>query len=273
MKKIIVLGLCLLANAPFLTAQKPQSHSHSNSQSSFQSNSSSRPQGNSQSRPQNNSQSRPQNNSQSRPQSNSQVVIQTTPQSSSQSRPQTASQSSTPIPGGYSLNGVEQCVIEAIYYLNSVRKNPSAFSEQIGADLGYVQARPMLKVNESLMKAAQAKAEDMANRNYFAHVDPEGYGMNYRIHEAGYDIPAEWYSNKANNYVESIGCGTNMSTGKSIINLLVLDADVPSLGHRIHLLGIDEFNSTCVDIGVGHAYNPNSLYKHYWSILIAKHNY
>ena len=245
MKKLIIITIYLCSNIALLTAQKPQTNSNVNSQS------------------------RPQT-TQSRPQ----IIIQTNPQTNSQSRPQTTNTPSPQINNNvYTPNRVERCVLEAIYYLNSIRKEPSAYSNQIGADLGYVEARPMLKINESLMKAAQAKAEDMANRNYFGHVDPDGYGMNYRIHQAGYSIPESWYSDKTSNYVESIGCGTNMSTGKSIINLLVLDADVPSLGHRNHLLGIDEFNSTCVDIGIGHAYNANSLYKHYWSILIAKHSH
>jgi len=51
------------------------------------------------------------------------------------------------------------------------------------------------------MKAAQIKAEDMAKRNYMAHVDPDGYGMNHFINKAGYKlIPAFMKSNSANNF-------------------------------------------------------------------------
>ena len=123
------------------------------------------------------------------------------------------------------------------------------------------------------MKAAQAKAEDMASRNYFAHVDPDGNGMNIKINAAGYELPAEWYANPADNFFESLGCGTNINTGESIMDMLVIDADTPSLGHRNHLLGIKEFWSNCFDIGIGHARNPNASYINYWCILIAKHNY
>lgn len=174
---------------------------------------------------------------------------------------------------GYAQIELESCVVDAFNYLNKVRQNPSAYSEKIGVDLGYVESRPALKWNEALLKAAQTKAEDMATRNYFNHVDPEGNGMNIKIHAAGYEIPADWYKNPANNFFESLGCGTNISSGEQIINLLIIDEGIPEHGHRNHLLGIGKFNSNSYDIGIGHAYNPNSSYKNYWCILIAKHNF
>ena len=167
---------------------------------------------------------------------------------------------------------LEQCVVDAFNYLNAIRQNPSAYSAKIGVDLNEVESRPTLKWDEALVKAAQAKAEDMATRNYFAHIDPDGNGMNVKINEYGYKLPERWYDKPANNFFESIGCGSIISTGESVINLLIIDAGTPSLGHRKHLLGVDEFWSNCYDIGIGHAYNPNSEYCNYWSILIAKHS-
>lgn len=167
---------------------------------------------------------------------------------------------------------LEQCVIDAYNYLNAIRQNPSAYSAKIGVDLSEVEPRPTLKWDEALAKAAQAKAEDMATRNYFAHVDPDGKGMNIKMFAAGYELSEQWLENPEDNFFESIGCGTLISTGESVINMLIIDAGVPSFGHRKHLLGIDEFWSNCYDIGIGHAQNPNSTYTHYWSILIAKHS-
>jgi len=43
-----------------------------------------------------------------------------------------------------------------------------------------------LKVNPLLEKAAQAKADDMAARGYFAHNTPEGLSPWYWLNEAGY---------------------------------------------------------------------------------------
>ena len=168
---------------------------------------------------------------------------------------------------------LETCVVDAYNYLNAVRQNPSAYSETIGVDLSGVEPRPVLQWNEALIKAAQAKAEDMASRNYFAHVDPDGNGMNVKINSVGYDLPEEWYEDPSQNFFESLGCGTNIFSGEKVIKMLIIDTNTPSLGHRKHLLGISPFWSNCYDIGIGHAQNINSRYIHYWSILIAKHDY
>lgn len=166
---------------------------------------------------------------------------------------------------------VEEYVIESCDYLNKIRKNPSAYSSTLKVDLSSVLPRHPLKLNQFLINAAQAKAASMASQNYFSHVDPEGKGMNIRIKAAGYEIPAEWYDEPSKNYFESLGAG--VSSSKEIIDLLIIDEGTPSLGHRKHLLGIDDFHSNCMDFGIGYAYNPSSQYKHYWCVLIAKHNY
>ena len=43
-----------------------------------------------------------------------------------------------------------------------------------------------LAVNPVLEKAAQMKADDMANRSYFAHNTPEGFSPWYWLEQAGY---------------------------------------------------------------------------------------
>src|SRR5262249_18449068 len=80
---------------------------------------------------------------------------------------------------------------KALDYLNKVRKEPAKFSKEIGVDLSDVKARPALKWNDILAKVAEEKALDMANRDYFGHVTPEGLGINIQIHEAGYSLPKD----------------------------------------------------------------------------------
>src|SRR5262249_33785634 len=77
----------------------------------------------------------------------------------------------------------------AFQYLNQVRQNPAAFGNEIGADLSQVQPRPALVWYDELARVAELKAQDMANRNYFGHVTPEGYGINVLIAFAGYTLP------------------------------------------------------------------------------------
>ncbi|MBO7069518.1 MAG: hypothetical protein J6W52_12740 [Bacteroidaceae bacterium] len=174
---------------------------------------------------------------------------------------------------GHAQIMVQSCVVDAYNYLNAVRQNPAAYSDKIGVDLSNVEPRPALRWNEALIKAAQAKAEDMATRGYFAHVDPDGNGMNIKIQAAGYELLKEWYENPAENNFESLGCGTNIISGESVVNMLIIDKGTPSLGHRKHLLGIVPFWANCYDIGIGHAENPNSRFVHYWCFLIAKHDF
>lgn len=171
----------------------------------------------------------------------------------------------------YSQDLLREEAQKAFQYLNEVRQNPSAFSQEIGVKLGYVESRPKLEWSNELAKAAERKAMDMAQRNYFDHVDPEGYGMNYWIVLAGYTLPDDWVSKKSSNTFESIQAG--LSTGKEAVKSLLLDKGTNPPGHRNHLLGIEPFWSNCTDIGIGLARNPDSEYEYYMCVLVAKHDF
>ena len=91
----------------------------------------------------------------------------------------------------------------AYNFLNEVRSNPESFDAIF----------PFLKVsnissekliwNETLALVAQRKAFDMADKNYFDHVDPFGYGINYYINKAGYKLISAFLKNKKDNNFES----------------------------------------------------------------------
>jgi len=165
--------------------------------------------------------------------------------------------------------------LDAFYYLNKVRQNPPAYSQEIGVDLSGVLARPELKWNEILKMVAEDKANDMAQRDYFAHITPEGYGINYYINKAGYTLPAEWLKDSSANNFESLAAAYKagvVTTGIDLIKQMIVDKDVPDLGHRIHLLGMNAWNSNMKDIGIGFARNPSSKYQNYICVIIAKHS-
>jgi hypothetical protein len=69
------------------------------------------------------------------------------------------------------------------------------------------QQRTSLTCNPVLAQVAMQRAEDMANRNYYAHVNPDGYGPNYLVRAAGYVLPANYSQQQTGNNVESIGAG------------------------------------------------------------------
>jgi uncharacterized protein YkwD len=162
-------------------------------------------------------------------------------------------------------------LLEAFDLLNRIRENPSAYSTQVGIDLSGITPRKALIWNPILSKVAQTKAEDMAKRNYFGHVDPDGYGMNYYVAKAGYTLPFIWTSEKSANYCESIAAGIN-SPVQGILTLVNdNEPDHQKAGHRSHLLGVDSFYAQAYDIGIGWYYDASSYYQTYMVIVIARH--
>lgn len=151
--------------------------------------------------------------------------------------------------------------------LNAVRQNPALYAARYKLPaLRKLPKKHALVWDETLARLAQQKAEDMAKANYFGHVDKQGKGMNYYLWEAGYPLP-HFFSREARaNNVESIAANTEGPMG--FVQQLIEDKGVPSLGHRRHLLGLDDKDTPTTHIGIGIAYNPNSRYKYYCSILI-----
>ena len=161
---------------------------------------------------------------------------------------------------------------KAYMLLNDIRTNPAKYYKQYPFLKKLNFTKTKLIWNDTLAQVAEAKAYDMANRNYFGHVNPEGYGMNYYISKTGYALEKEWTANKKDNFFESIAAGD--STGENAINNLILDKGIPSLGHRKHLLGVEQWNAALVDIGIGFAKRANgSMYGYYMSVIIAKHHW
>jgi uncharacterized protein YkwD len=152
--------------------------------------------------------------------------------------------------------------------LNEVRKDPAKYGKEIGVDLGGVKPRGELKWDATLTKVAEAKALDMANRDYFDHVTPEGRGINVLIHEAGYELPADWVKDKKQNFFESICAGTG--TAAATLRVLITDKGLEGAPHRKHLLGTTDFYAECTDIGAAIARRPGSTHRFYVSIIIAR---
>src|SRR5579871_1271524 len=84
---------------------------------------------------------------------------------------------------------------DAFAFLEQVRANPGGYAASIcGADRQCAAdlsggAKPALLWNAILVQVAEAKALDMARRNYLNHVTPEGLGINVLMSQAGYELP------------------------------------------------------------------------------------
>lgn len=179
-----------------------------------------------------------------------------------------------PAPG--SAQWVAREAQAALEYLNKIRANPAAFSRALGVNLNRVKPRPALVMNAALMKAAQAKAEDMSRRRYFDHVDPDGRGMNIRMYEAGYPLDKSWTKPKSENFFESIhmAAGNDVADQRGVESIkdLVIDEGVDPPGHRQHLLGMEAFWAGCTDFGIGISLRPDADYGYEVNVcvLIAK---
>jgi uncharacterized protein YkwD len=125
------------------------------------------------------------------------------------------------------------------------------------------QQRPSLTCHPILAQVARERAQDMADRHYFSHVNPDGYGPNYLVEQAGYDLPSYYDSTPDANNIESIagGYATAEAAWQGWMN---------SPGHRTHLLGLDPFWAEQIDYGIGYVYEADSDYGHYWVVITAK---
>jgi uncharacterized protein YkwD len=161
---------------------------------------------------------------------------------------------------------------KAFKLLNDIRANSIKYINQFDFLKSTEISTTQLNWNDTLAKVAETKALDMATRNYYGHIDPDGYGINYFINKSGYKILAQWTNKKENNYFESIVA--EVKDGESAIKTFIIDNGVPSLGHRNHLLGVGKWNASLLDIGIGFARRDSgSKYKTYVSLVIAKHDW
>jgi hypothetical protein len=125
------------------------------------------------------------------------------------------------------------------------------------------QQHPALSCDAILADVARERAQDMATRNYLDHINPDGYGPNYLVEQAGFDLPMYYDQSDTGNNIESIGGGYEEAAG-------VWAAWLASPDHRTHVLGLSDFFARQNRYGVGYAYREESDHKHYWVILIAE---
>lgn len=111
-----------------------------------------------------------------------------------------------------------------------------------------------------LMAAAQAKATDLATRDYANHVSPDGVSANQNLLNFGYPLPDWW--DRASNQVESFAAG-QVDVAAAFAALL------SSPKHRLHIAGDDLFWASQDCFGVGYAWTPNSRYHAYYTVISA----
>lgn len=140
---------------------------------------------------------------------------------------------------------------KAYEYLNAVRLHPEQYIDSLHIDTALHIQKCVLRWNDSLAKAAEERAIEMARNGNT---------------QAGALMQ---FSN--NDHFESIVAGP--ADGTQAINTLILDRDVPTMLNRNHLLGIGVWNSTLADIGIGYVRCDAGKYRSYACIILARrHN-
>lgn len=161
---------------------------------------------------------------------------------------------------------------KAYQYLNEFRMNPKKYGRAIRVNNLRNVKQTRLVWNEQLAKVAEERAKDMARKNYFDHTDPSGYGPNYHINKAGYYLNPDWLKKKSTNNFESIGA--NHETAIDGIKSFIIGRGSPGFMHRKHVLGMDEWNGSLKDIGIGFVrVKRGAAYKTYLCVIIAKHDW
>lgn len=101
--------------------------------------------------------------------------------------------------------------------------------------------------------AAQKKADDMAEKDYFAHTSPEGITANQNIASVGYKLPDYYF--KKPNACESLSIGGHTPEDNAI-------GWLNSPKHRPHVYGENNFyrEQECIGIGKSISRGGRNIY-------------
>ena len=146
----------------------------------------------------------------------------------------------------------------AAWELNAEEQQLAA---RLTGDPGQRRDRARMHADPILTAVARARAEDMAKRRYFSHVNPDGIGPNWLVRSAGYTLPPSW-AGRSSNFIESIGAG--YATAEA-----AWEGWMNSPSHRTHLLASSSFYRDQVNFGIGSYSDPSSPFRRYWVIITA----
>jgi len=120
------------------------------------------------------------------------------------------------------------------------------------------QGRPFLRCNPILAAVAAAHARDMATHHYTGSINPEGYGPNYRVRQAGYALPAYYNTSATSNNIESNFAGYTSA-----------DAVWAAAVNNDQLHGNGKFWAAQTELGIAYYNDPASPQSGYWVVITA----
>ncbi len=160
-----------------------------------------------------------------------------------------------PLESRLAMSGIQPTAVEQLFLeqLNDIRANPAAYGQAIGLPaIANVAPAAPLALDAHLIQSAQGHSADMNANNYFGHYDLAGHDPGWRETNAGY----AWHD-----FGESIAAG--YSSSADTLKALIVDAGVSDLGHRLHLLAMNNADKSA---GVGVTMNGSGTYVNYYTI-------
>lgn len=125
------------------------------------------------------------------------------------------------------------------------------------------QRRKIHKLDPILCVVARQRALDMARRDYFNHVNPDGHGPDYLVRKAGYILP--YKGTRTSNHIESIALAP--AGAQRVLNLWKDHAP-----HADHILGRNSQFVKQTRIGVGIVQSKKNPQLYYFVFLSAPPN-
>jgi hypothetical protein len=156
------------------------------------------------------------------------------------------------VPSGMTPTAADQLFLAE---LNAARANPAAYGASIGVDLSYIAPAQPLAFDTRLEQAATLHSQDMNARNFLGHINPDGLDPGQRMSNAGYP----WVT-----WGESLGGG--YASVEDALRGLIIDAGVPSLDHRHHLLGYGSPYNLQRQVGIGIVMGGTGSWHNYYTI-------
>ncbi len=159
------------------------------------------------------------------------------------------------------LSAVQPTPMEQLFLeeLNDARANPAAYGASIGLDLSGVAPSQPLAFDPRMVDAALGHSIDMNVRNYFAHNSPPPNPTDPGARLTASGFP--W-----SGWGESIAAGNIYPLPADALKALIIDAGIPDLGHRRHLLAIDPSFQGMNQVGIGIVQGGTGLYQNYYTI-------
>ncbi len=142
-------------------------------------------------------------------------------------------------------------ILPLLFFAQNISSQTAEEQEMLDLvnDLRQSRGLNLLRLNTALNQAAFDHSSDMAINDYFSHTGLDGSNFSQRSIDAGYTGSPR---------------GENIAAGNSGVEA-TFNQWKNSTGHLNNML-----NNNINEMGIGHAYDSHSTYRHYWTQIFGR---